>query len=149
MLQMSLNTAHKFLRGHNPYTDLFLSLIPTSLRPPTHLTHSLCLSRSLILQFYHAVSISHFLSHTYSDLSHFLFSRSPLIPTSLHKHAHTLQTPSSLKHTLSPAVFSLLPLLLPYFSPSRLPRCSVGPVWLTLNHGGHLNNFLSQVSSEE
>lgn len=79
MLQMSLNTAHKFFRGHSAHTDLFLSLIPTPASLPLllPLTHPLCLARSLILRLYHTVSISHFpLSHTLRLASFFSFSRS-------------------------------------------------------------------------
>ena len=56
------------------HTDLFLSP-PTSLSLCFSPSHTDCLSRSLILQFYHAVSISHFLPHTVRLVS-FLFSGS-------------------------------------------------------------------------
>ncbi len=109
MLQMSLNTAHKFFRGHNPLTDLFLSphshlsLPPFS--PPTHL---LCLCRSLILQFFsRCLNLSLSLSHVLRLVS-FLFSHFLLISTSLLKHTHT--------HTH--ILYSLYPL---FYPPSLLP----------------------------
>ena len=106
MLQISLKTDHKFFGGHNPRWPF--PPPPTSLSLCFSPSHTDCLSRSLILQFYHGVSISHFLPHTQSDLPHFCSSApcSPQPPRPpLHFHTHTLLALSP-SHTPSLSFFT-------------------------------------------